>query len=81
MDDTQTGPGIWNFGTLGNPNLGADPIRPMPLQRVYAVATPDGPKTFYGPGNAAAYLARLMEKGDIGAQFQVTIETEGSPDN
>lgn len=81
MDDTQTGPGIWNSGTLGNPNLTTDPIRSMPLQRVYVIATPDGPKTFYGPGNAAAHLARLLEKGEIGAEFQVKIEPEGSPES
>jgi hypothetical protein len=29
--EKDTGPGIWNYGTLGNPGLTTDPVRWLPL--------------------------------------------------
>ena len=50
-------------------------------ERVYVVLSPEGPKTFFSPGNAGAYLARLLEKAEIGEQFRVNVMYEESPDN
>lgn len=53
----------------------------MEKERVYVVLSPDGPKTFFSPGNAANYLAKLLEKAGTGEQFRVTVKYDGNTGN